>query len=602
MPPLPAPSLRRWGSAAAPCARPPISSAVTAVGCQLLCFVVSTLLLCLGGQGGPGPSSPHWHLYITSLRPHPFVYTRGSGYVPRQPLRLPETPTTSDGRRPPGVLVIPAADSEVRTRDAALHAPAPPPPRRDLVDVVALLPVATVAVLTLLMTYTFRKLVFARGPGPDPERPEDEAQPRRGPPSRPGPAPRPLPLTYDFPQHQMPLLGPHLDGPSDWQEAPSRLPALLNEEDIDELEILPVSDLEFREEAMVVEYCQDGSRAPQQRWLKTSKQCKALMFPPSDAGILRWVNVTGNQNALKLPILQAYDIHPLFIEDILNEAERSKVENLGSHELVFLFQTVNLVEEADQDDDDTEDDIRILKLEMSQISLILRDSSLLSFFAAPSKTVETCKALIASGGGKLRTTSTHWLMHSIIDKEVDRLFPLMNRYRAQLEAIQRALDNRRPKHRTGNPNVHYAKLLRALQTTSQEMNNLIFILRPLASSVASLTEHAKNLQMWELQWHFNDLRDHIATILDYVASMQAWARALKDDYSYIQQDSMNRTMYALTLITALFIPAQFLTGLFGMNFQYMPWLTWKYGFVAFWAVIAVINGAIIYTFKKIRWL
>lgn len=353
----------------------------------------------------------------------------------------------------------------------------------------------------------------------------------------------------------------------------------------------------------MVEYDRGGRRPPESRMLKTRRQCCALMHGPSSADTLRWVNVTGNQNALKLSILQAYNVHPLFIEDILNEAERSKVENLGPHDLVFLFQSVNAVveEESGDEGDDEADDIGILKLEMSQVSLILRDASLLSFFTAPTKTVDVCRGLLEARGGKLRTTSAHWLMHLIIDKEVDRLFPIMNRYRGQLERIQRALDSRRPIG-TGDPNVHYARILRALQTTSQEMNNLLFVLRPLASSVASMTEHFRNLGMRELQWHFNDLRDHIATILDYTASMQAWARALKDDYSYIQQDSMNRSMYALTLITALFIPAQFLTGLFGMNFRYMPWLEWRHGFWAFWALIGAINGVIVLMFRRIRWL
>ena len=85
-------------------------------------------------------------------------------------------------------------------------------------------------------------------------------------------------------------------------------------------------------------------------------------------------------------------------------------------------------------------------------------------------------------------------------------------------------------------------------------------------------------------------------------SMQTWARNLKDDYSYIQQDNMNRTMYVLTLITALFVPANFLTGLFGMNFEYMPWLNWEYGFWAFWGVIVCVNVVIVYLIKKLSWL
>jgi magnesium transporter len=304
---------------------------------------------------------------------------------------------------------------------------------------------------------------------------------------------------------------------------------------------------------------------------------------------------------LQLPTLEAYNVHPLFIEDILNDAERSKVENLGANGLVILFQAVKLVEEELGDSD--LEGLNVMKLEMDQVSLVLQDNTLLSFFNSPSKTVEICKSNIATPGTKLRTTDAHWLLHMIIDKEVDRLYPMMNRFRMQLDKVRDLLCTERPK--TGGPNIaqqQYATIFRVIQTTLQEMNNLLFVLRPLASTVASLTEHARQRNMTELQWHYNDLRDHILTILDYVASLQASSRSLKDDYSYMQQDAMNRTMYLLTLITALFIPAQFLTGLFGMNFTHMPWLEWKYGYWAFWGVIAGINCFIVWMFRRIKWL
>jgi len=386
-----------------------------------------------------------------------------------------------------------------------------------------------------------------------------------------------------------------------------------DEDEYEELEILPVTDEVYKDEAFIVEYQKDRSEPPIQRCLKTPKSCRSLKTLPLRKNSLRWVNVTGTQNSLTRPILEAYNVHPLFVEDILNDAERSKVETLGTNELVVLFQSVNLVEpdSDDTDSSDDEDGLAVLRLEMNQVSLVLqgetavvngvtveRTGALLSFFNSPTKTVEQCKALIRIPNSKLRLTDSHWLLHMIMDKEVDRLFPIMNRFRLQLENVQKLLEDRGPT----NPNGHDIRILRVLQSTSQEMNNLLFVLRPLASTVASLTEHARHEGMTELQWHFNDLRDHIATILDYVASMQSWARSLKDDYSYIQQDSMNRTMYLLTLITALFIPAQFLTGLFGMNFQYMPWLEWKYGYWAFWGVIAAINAFIVCAFKYIRWL
>ena len=105
-------------------------------------------------------------------------------------------------------------------------------------------------------------------------------------------------------------------------------------------------------------------------------------------------------------------MHPLFIEDILNDAERAKVEKLGDADLFILFQGVQLVEE------DSGDAIPLLRLEMNQVSLVLSDGVLLSFFNAPTKAIEQCKANIAAPGSRLRTSSCLWLAHMIMDKEV----------------------------------------------------------------------------------------------------------------------------------------------------------------------------------------
>ena len=104
---------------------------------------------------------------------------------------------------------------------------------------------------------------------------------------------------------------------------------------------------------------------------------------------------------------------------------------------------------------------------------------------------------------------------------------LLSSLRMQLDKVRDLLCTERPK--TGGPNIaqqQYATIFRVIQTTLQEMNNLLFVLRPLASTVASLTEHARQRNMTELQWHYNDLRDHILTILDYVASLQVYIAQL----------------------------------------------------------------------------
>jgi magnesium transporter len=61
-----------------------------------------------------------------------------------------------------------------------------------------------------------------------------------------------------------------------------------------------------------------------------------------------------------------------------------------------------------------------------------------------------------------------------------------------------------------------------------------------------------------------------------VEQILSTVQRLGEFYRSVQEDRMNQILYLLTLVTSIFVPAQFLTGLYGMNFDYMPELGWKY--------------------------
>jgi magnesium transporter len=65
---------------------------------------------------------------------------------------------------------------------------------------------------------------------------------------------------------------------------------------------------------------------------------------------------------------------------------------------------------------------------------------------------------------------------------------------------------------------------------------------------------------------------------------------------------MNQVMQFLTIITALFVPLSFLAGLYGMNFKYMPELGFKYGYFILLGVMLIIVIALIWNFKRKKWL
>jgi magnesium transporter len=77
---------------------------------------------------------------------------------------------------------------------------------------------------------------------------------------------------------------------------------------------------------------------------------------------------------------------------------------------------------------------------------------------------------------------------------------------------------------------------------------------------------------------------------------------LVEGYISISSHALNNTMKVLTIITAIFVPLSFLAGLYGMNFDHMPELHLRYGYFGVLLVMGGIACAMLYLFRRIRWL
>jgi magnesium transporter len=75
-----------------------------------------------------------------------------------------------------------------------------------------------------------------------------------------------------------------------------------------------------------------------------------------------------------------------------------------------------------------------------------------------------------------------------------------------------------------------------------------------------------------------------------------------DIYLSSVSNKMNETMKVLTIFSSIFIPLTFIAGVYGMNFEHMPELQWKWGYPTLWVVFIAISAFLLRFFKKKDWL
>lgn len=106
----------------------------------------------------------------------------------------------------------------------------------------------------------------------------------------------------------------------------------------------------------------------------------------------------------------------------------------------------------------------------------------------------------------------------------------------------------------------------------------------------------------EITIYFRDVYDHTIQIIDTLETLKDRVSGLVDIYYTVISTKMNEVMKVLTIIATIFIPLTLITGIYGMNFEYMPELKWRYGYFIVLAVMFFIAILMLLYFRKKKWL
>jgi magnesium transporter len=102
--------------------------------------------------------------------------------------------------------------------------------------------------------------------------------------------------------------------------------------------------------------------------------------------------------------------------------------------------------------------------------------------------------------------------------------------------------------------------------------------------------------------YLRDAHDHAFQTLDLIETFRDMTVGLMDVYLSSVSQRMNEVMKTLTVVATIFIPLTFLAGVYGMNFEYMPELHWRWGYPAVWIAMGVIALALLAWFRWRGWV
>ena len=106
----------------------------------------------------------------------------------------------------------------------------------------------------------------------------------------------------------------------------------------------------------------------------------------------------------------------------------------------------------------------------------------------------------------------------------------------------------------------------------------------------------------QLKYEFIDLNEHLKYLINESKTLLDRTGYLLNLHMGILSTKMNKAMQRLAAISLIFLPLTFVVGNYGMNFEYMPELHWKYGYLMTWIINIAIAGSIYWWLKKKKWI
>lgn len=300
-------------------------------------------------------------------------------------------------------------------------------------------------------------------------------------------------------------------------------------------------------------------------------------FVYKTSGRTTWINIDGLRKADVEAVCSRYDIHPLVVEDILSINQRPKLDE-AENSIFCLLNMLYYNEEA-------------YAVEQEQISIILAKDVVISFQEDAHRDVfNSLREKLKTANSKIRQRTADYLCYSLLDLIVDHYFVVMEKLGDRIEDLEAEVT------RGNNP--------MALSNITHLRKELIVLKRnfsPVRELVNGILRSESDLLQDRHTKYFKDIYDHIVQALDLSENYRDVMVSLQDLHINNVNLKMNEVMKVMAIVTCLLAPATVIGGIFGMNFDTIPWLHSPFGFFGAVVIMLAIPVWMLLMFKKRGW-
>ncbi len=289
-----------------------------------------------------------------------------------------------------------------------------------------------------------------------------------------------------------------------------------------------------------------------------------------EEGETQYIEITGLQDLEQIvDVAKRFSISNLSLEDAFSTNQRLKLDEYDS----YLSVTLRIPDQAE-----------------TQITLFLGTGWLLSIAEAKSPIFDPLFAQLKNPTSKLQGGSVGMLLHVFIDTVVDQYLLKADELELATESLEEVVITHAEQTSASAIHHHKGKILRLRRMTA-----------PLREILATLIRSQSELLDHNTIFLLRDVQDHALWLAEECEMLRETISSIMEVYLSSLDMKMNSIMKVLTIISTIFIPLTFLTGLYGMNFIHIPFSSLWWGFYAILAGCIIVVLIMALYFRKKQW-
>jgi magnesium transporter len=291
-----------------------------------------------------------------------------------------------------------------------------------------------------------------------------------------------------------------------------------------------------------------------------------------------WMNLHGiHDTELVSRICSMVGTHRLIVQDILDTTERTKLQEFDN-QLFFTIRSVSF--DTDKQELDNE-----------KISFILGKNYVLSFQEKKGDYFEYIRQRIRESKGLSRQRSSDYLLYLLLDAVLNNYFNVIAKIDNVVSEVPMS-----ELIKKNNP-----EMIIGFESQKSQLRELKSFILPFYDSVQLLEKGDSDFINDSFTKYFFDLKDQCLQVRDHIDALIQKLESMSTLYFSLQGHRANEIMKTLTIVAGIFIPLSFLAGLYGMNFENMPELSYKYAYFILLGIMTLVVIGMIWYFRRKKW-